>query len=206
MTNRGTRKVVGYAPKGEEQTVLAVVDGDLQVRRRVTHYRAEHVEEADEPAPVDPDAALLAQLEGDCRRWFYILRRCPLPGEYIALKRSGQAARWFDVAYEKGVDQAPIKVTKTARGVEIEHEAPKGRRAGVSAEEMSWMDRMMDAMLTLRFGSIDWVLVTGRAQRRPWADLTRLDVERRRERQLRNLYRAALHKLLPVWLARVHKM
>ena len=201
-----TRKVVGHAITGEEQTVARVVDGALVVRKRVTHYRAEQVDDVDADVRADAMDLLIEQLEDDCRKWFYILQRCPLPGEYIALKRSGQAARWFDTAYEKGVDQAPITVTKTAKGLDIKHEAPKARRAGVTAEEMSWMDRMMDAMLTLKFGSIDWVLVTGRAQRRPWSHLERLDVERRRERQLRNLYREALHKLLPVWLKTVHKI
>lgn len=199
------RKVVGYATPGEVKTVALGDGGDLRLIQRRTHYRAAMVAEAAAPAAA-PEDVLIGQIEDDCRRWFHILQRCPLPGEYITLKRSGQAARWFDVAYEKGVDYAPVTVRKTAKGIEIEHEKPRARRSPVTAAELTWMDRMMDVLLTLGFGSLDWKLVTGRAQRRPWAELTLQDVERRRERQLRNLYRAALIKLLPVWQGMLHKI
>jgi len=200
-------KVIGYAPAGKVETVAIEQDGEIAYVRRETHYTAKWVKAAGAVrADVDPRDILVKALEVDCRRWYHILARCPLPGEYVALKRSGQAARWFDTAYEKGVDQAPIRVTKVKDGVKIEHEAPRGRPPGVTAQELDWMDRMMDALLTLGFGSIGWVLVTGRAQRLPWSEMAARDLERRRERQLRNLYREALINLLPVWLERVHKI
>lgn len=200
------RKVVGYRP-GKVETVVEVEGGHVVLIRRETHYTAELVGEAPAaPAPVDPQDALIEALEADCRKWHAILARCPMPGDYIRLKRSGQAARWFDVIYDKAVDQAPMRVSKRNGQVVIEHDAPKSRPIGVSAAELDWMDKMMDVLLTLGAGSVGWVLVTGRAMRRPWADLALLDPERRRERQLRNLYRATLINLLPVWLERVHKI
>lgn len=199
-------KVIGYR-SDKVETVVEVDGGRLMLIRRETHYTAEIVpSDAAAPAPSDQQDALIDKLEEDCRRWNAILRRCPQPGDYVRLKRSGQAARWFDVMYEKGVDQAPIKVTKTARGVEISHDAPKARRIGVSAEELDWMDAMMDVLLTLGWGTIGWLLVTGRAARRPWAELEQLDPERRGERHLRRLHRLTLINLLPVWLERVHKI
>lgn len=201
------RKVVGRAVSEIVSTRVALDDdGRMQLIAKQRHYTTDIVEEAKDLGGMDAESIWLARIEDDCKRWAHILKRLPFPNDYVALRRSGQAARWFDTAYEKGVDQAPIKVTKTARGVEIQHEAPRARRIGLSPEDMTFLDAMMDVLLTLGWNSFAWVLVTGRAARRPWAELERLDPERRRERQLRNVHRKTLTNLLPVWRARVHKM
>lgn len=203
-----TRRAIGYATPGKVQTVAVETDEGVELIRRQTHYSTELVapERPQRAAPADPVVLLIKRLEQDCRRWIDILNRSPLPGEYIALKRSGQAARWLDMAYEKSVDQAPIQVIKTKKGVEIRHDAPRMRAPGVTSEELSWMDRMTDVLFTLRPKSLAWFLVFGRAQRKKWEEIAAYDVERRGVRQLQNLYREVLINLLPVWLVKVHKI
>lgn len=181
--------------------------GAVDLVRRTTHYSAE-IETVAPAAPVELDeiTGLVKVLEGDCRRTFDILRCSPMPGEYINLKRSGQAARWLEMAYEKGVDQAPIQVIKTKTGVDIRHDAPRARAPRPTGAEISWMDAMFDVLLTLRPGTLEWVLVTGRGDRVQWDDLAAYDRARRGVRQLKRLHKDALLNLLPVWLRRIHKI
>jgi hypothetical protein len=199
--------------RAERDQALVDRHGELKVLRRAGGVVGWHAEP--EVAPVErvklngarPAQAVIRQLEADCRKWADILLRSPLPDEYVRMKRSGQGAKWFDMVHEKCVDQAAFTMDRDPLGrLRIKHDVPRVRVAPPSAAEISWMDRMDDVLLTLGCQTYAYLLVTGRAQRVSWADLRARDVERRRERQLRNLYQAALRQLVPVWLAVIHKM
>lgn len=154
-----------------------------------------------------PTAAVIKQLEADCRTWANILRRVPLPAEYIRLKRSGQGARWFDMVHERGVDYEAFRDERGADGkVRAVHERPQLKPSLPTAAEISWMDRMDSVLTTLGVKTFAYMLVTGRANRISWAELGTRDPERRGERQHRRLHHEALTLLVPHWLTAIHKI
>lgn len=162
--------------------------------------------------PVSTVEMMISQIDKDCKRAFKILHMFPTPGDYIALKTSDQtsgglAAKWIEHFIDKATDYKPWTMERHPLTGELQKVWAKPRmRKMLAPAEISFMDTMFEVMFSLGRGTWDLKLVTYRAENVGWQDLTDMDVESRGERQLRRLHRAALHKLLPVWLAKIHKM
>ncbi len=201
----------GMATRRKALSVQAVITapGEYEIAR-ADDWHGYTAEPAGPATPRPEDGAiarLVKMLEADCRRWFSILARCPLPNDYIVLKRSGQGARWLTMAMEKA-DQfhGPMQAGKKGRAVASIADAPVKRRPPLTRAEISWMDQMSDVLFTLQPRSLEWFLIFGRAQRKTWDEIGAYDIQRRQERQLRNLYNDALTHLLPVYLRVIHKI
>jgi hypothetical protein len=151
-------------------------------------------------------------VESDCRRWYAILCRLPVPLEYVAMKTSDRAsgalgASWVPTAMNRSTDYEPFEMVRGSDGIVRKvHARPVIRPVPASAAEISFMDAMFDVILTLGVGTLPYLLVTGRAQRIPWVKLRPYDPDRRGTRSLQRLHADALHQLLSPWLRTIHKM
>lgn len=200
--------------RGErDQAYIDTRDGEAVIARRAPAVVGWHATRPEDPgaraARIEdgPAAQLLKAIERDCRAWYDILRRMPYPLEYIRFKRAGQGAKWFEMVTNSAIDWAPFEMVRGPDGIlRQQHAKVRAKRPPPSSAEISWMDRMDDVLFSLGPTTLAYMLVTGRAQRASWADLATYDADRRGERQLRRLYSAALLKLLPVWLATIHKI
>lgn len=196
-----------------DQAFIDTRDGEAVVVRRaaavIGWHAAPEVEQLQRRPQLDAGAAtvLVKSIERDCLTWYDILRRMPYPVEYLRFKRAGQGARWFEMLGDKVTDWAPFEMVRGPDGVlRQQHAKVKAKRPPPTSAEISWMDRMDDVLFTLGPTTLAYMLVTGRAQRASWADLGAYDPERRKVRQLQNLYRAALHNLMGPWLHTFHKI
>jgi hypothetical protein len=210
------RRRTNDAPIRRAERDQAMIDrrtGDLKIVRRaggIVGWHAEPIAEVPVlPKPEKgggPIADMLKQLGDDFSRWWVLLQRTPMPGQYMALKgaeySSGTlAAKWLETMPDRNMDYGAGSFDKKTGLFKSEIRI---KASCLTPAQVDFRDRM--TFLVYRLADFDRMLVTARAKRVPWEKIAEIDVRRRSVRQLKRLHRDALHSLLGHWLRLTHKI